>query len=114
LWEVAIAWWDSIRAAIWTTGDETEEDEEPSHRISFEFAGLNDAALLALATNYRLAKTEVALLHLFRGQCAATILGALVDLPTFIEWAKKNADSLAAGSNTDDGQMVDTEDIDRP
>ena len=54
-----------------------------------EFADVNDAALLALATNYRVGKAEVVLLGLFDDRATVEILKALIDWPTISAWLKK-------------------------
>lgn len=110
LWEIALAWWDSIQGAV---EGESAADKNAAQSVTFDFAGLNDAALAALVTNYRLGKAEVVLLGLFTGECTPLVLGALIDWPTFTDWAKKNAEQIAAGSNIDDGRAADTEDTDQ-
>lgn len=107
LWEVAQRWWDSFVGAA-------AEDQQPTEtgglRVEFDFAGLNDAALTALATNYRLGKAEVALLGLFDQEIVREILLAVIDWPTIENWLKKKeANSrTAAGSATDAGPPADT------
>jgi len=87
LWEVAAAWWDAIMGA-----EQTEEGT-----LEFDFAGRNDAAVVVLATNYRLQKAEIALLGLFDQNSAAELLWAAVDWPTMKEWtAKKKAEQTEA------------------
>jgi hypothetical protein len=83
LWAVATRWWEELSAAL--SGSASSDDSG----IRFDFAGLLDAALLALATNYRVTRIEVGLLGLFNEQCATEILKALVDWPTIQQWLKK-------------------------
>lgn len=118
LWDIALAWWDTLWEEMGKSdpGVETEADspEAPEDsRIKFHFSGLNDAALMALATNYRVSKAEVALLGLFTGGCTPHILGALVDWPTYQAHAKKNRTRLLAGFPTGDGRKGDTKDTDQ-
>jgi len=91
LWDIAMRWWDAVVAA------ETIEESETSAKIELDFEEINDGALLALATNYRVGKAEVALLGLFDDQCVREILAALIDMPTIQAWLKKKA--AAAGSS---------------
>ena len=105
LWEIAQNWWAAYTAAIRpATIDPAEDDEETEtpapvqSAVTFDFAGLNDAALTALAYNYRLGKAEVALLGLFDDQCAAEILKAVTDWPTFLEFIKKKLATGPPGS----------------
>lgn len=87
LWEIAERFWDE-----WYEADTTEQE------TILDFANLNDAALLALATNYRVTITEVVLLGLFDSRCTVEILKAIIDWPVIEAWVKKKAD--AAGLNT--------------
>lgn len=98
LWDLALRWLDA------TCSGERQDDG----KVHFDFAGLNDAALVALGTNYRLGKAEVALLGLFNGSCAIDIMGALIDTPTLEDFASKKKQSTDDGSNTADGQPVET------
>lgn len=100
LWEIAQRWWDAVHGAI--NAANSQEDEQ---RVRFLFEELNDAALLALSTNYRVGRAEVGLLGLFDDQVPRTILNALVDMPTIEAWLKKKG--APAGSTTDDGPAVD-------
>lgn len=104
LWDVALRWWDAMVAA--EEGSEQEDaegTEEEGKGLEFEFAQLNDAALLALSTNYRLGKAEVALLGLFSTGVPQAILQATVDWPTLTGWLKKKHPPGDAGLNTDAG-----------
>ncbi len=62
LWELACQWWDGITGAV---GDQGDSDVA----ASFNFDGINDAALRALAANYRIGKAEVAALGVFDSRC---------------------------------------------
>lgn len=97
LWDIACAWWDGIRQQV------------PDHEgaIRFDFSGAHDAAVEVLATNYRIRRAEAALLGLFDDQfyAATEILNTLVDLPTYLAWAKKNMTAdRPAGSSTSAGE----------
>lgn len=81
LWELATRWWDTLHEA-------TAEASE-SQTVAFDFQGGYDAALTALATNYRVGKSEIALLGLFNQECCREILNALVDWPTMEAFLKK-------------------------
>lgn len=69
--------------------------------IKFDFAGANDAALVALATNYHVGRIEVAMLSLFNDEAVFRVLQALIDWPTWKACLKKKADG--GGSSTADG-----------
>lgn len=84
LWKIATDWFD-------TQYGEGQVDEE--NRLTFEFAEVNDAALTALAANYRIGKAEVALLGLFTQQTTFAILQAVIDQPTLDKWVKKKLES---------------------
>ena len=91
LWEIALAWWDRLMA-IGAAEDGSEPEE------TFDFDRRADAAIEVLAVNYRLARAEVALLGLFDGETARSVLDATVDMPSINAWIKKNkADSAADG-----------------
>lgn len=87
LWPIATAFWDQ-----WMGAKEDGGGPADTATVSFDFAGANDAALAALAANYRLGKAEVALLGLFNDQTVLGILLALVDGPTVQEWLKKKTE----------------------
>jgi hypothetical protein len=87
LWDTACAFWDAFTAEQIAPAADAEEDG----RRRFEFAESNDAALLALAVNYRLGKAEVDLLGLFNQQTVTAVLLALVDWPTLRAFAAKKA-----------------------
>ena len=88
LWQHACDWWDTLRGArVEGEGDETQ--------AGLSFAGLHDAALAALAANYRLGKPEASLLRLFTKPHAVEVLKALVDWPTVAEFLKKKAEASA-------------------
>jgi hypothetical protein len=92
LWEIAAAWWDARLGA-----------SDTSQGITFDFAGANDCALAALATNYRLGKAEIGLCGLLTETSVVAILDALVDWPTVEAWLKKKFPSASAGSATEPG-----------
>ena len=91
LWDVAMRWWDAFAAASPDEDDQPDGEAEKT-RVTFEFADVNDAALLALATNYRVGKAEVVLLALFDDRATVEILKALIDWPTISAWLKKRPD----------------------
>jgi hypothetical protein len=92
LWEIATSYWHARVHA-----------EELDEGIKFDFAGERDAALAALAANYRIGKAEVGLLGLFNDQAILQILDALIDMPTFEAWCKKKLAAASVGSSTGAG-----------
>lgn len=80
LWETAMRFWDA-----WFIAEKTKG----SDKAIMLFDNLNDAALLALATNYRVGMAEVSLLGLFDSDCVVEILKVLIDWPTLLAWDKK-------------------------
>ena len=91
LWSIATEWWDRFMAIGKSAAEEAPEPEE-----KFDFVRRADAAVEVLAINYRLARAEVALLGLFDGETARSVLDAIVDMPTIQEWIKKNRPDSAA------------------
>jgi hypothetical protein len=92
LWALAESWWDAFCAAQ-ADGAAAQE----SHAV-LAFEGIHNAALYALAANYRLGKAEVALLGLFDDANTVAIMHALIDWPTFKEWVKKNEERAGLNS----------------
>jgi len=92
LWEIAERWWDAINGADLHVQDKPQ-------RVRFDFEGINDAALLALGTNYRLGRVEVDVLGLFTDQTVHAVLGALIDWPTMEQFLKKKLKTSAAGGS---------------
>ena len=109
LWATAERWWD-VRAglAIAEPDSDTEETPEGGRRREFSFAELNDAATLALATNYRIEKIEAAVLGLLSTTSIVAVLDALIDWPAVIDWQKKTDAQRRAGSRTADGLPAET------
>lgn len=102
LWETAVRWWDARSGAAMP-----DASEQGTVRVTFDFDGLNDAAVLALGANYRVSKIEAAMLGLFDDQCVIRILDALVDWPVIEKWLKKKARLMADSSSTGDGPPAD-------
>jgi len=97
LWELAMQFEEARRAAVVETAGE-------SARVSLDFRGLHDAAILALQFNYRLGPAEADLLGLLTLDISREILEAVIDLPTRIDWFKKKQSAAAdAGLNTGAG-----------
>lgn len=106
LWELATQWWDQVVAVL----QDTDLPDAGTVKISFEFAGRNDAALLALSTNYLIGKTETGMLELFDDQCAGLILSALIDMPSINMFLKKKLDAAKpVTSPTGDGLLAATQ-----
>lgn len=101
LWDVALRWNDELVAA-WRIQQDGADGADASGtagaaELTFDFGALNDAALLALAVNYRVSKAEIALLGLFADGVPEEILMAVIDWPTLLAWQKKKrADAGAA------------------
>ena len=93
LWDLACAWWDTKVSA-----DLAETAE--GARASFDFNGAHDAALLALATNYRVDRAEVAALGLFNPPTVRDILDALIDWPVVLKWMQKKTAPLTPGPSS--------------
>jgi len=107
LWQIACDWWDAVQAA---PVEEVEDGDQGTARVRvrFSFENVCDAALVALATNYRLNKAEVAFLGLFDDACAREVLMALVDWPVAREFLKKKLAAAHAGSSTAAGPPAGT------
>lgn len=99
LWGVAERW------AVALT-----EAKENDGKLAFDFAESHDAALAALAANYRVGKAEVALLGLFNRRVVFDILQALIDWPAYVEFHRKKA--ARGGGATDGGRSAVTADTD--
>jgi hypothetical protein len=97
LWQIACDYWNAL------TGATPESEADGKSRIVFNFSNAADAALCALATNYRVDRAEVAALGLFDEQTVREILQALVDWPTVEEFAKKKARQAVDSSSSDAG-----------
>jgi hypothetical protein len=81
------------------------EDWEPGH-VPVDEDEIEDMAIRALLTNYRVSVFEVLILRLVTTANALPILRALVDYPTFLAWVKSaegNATDVPATSSSDDG-----------
>lgn len=118
LWEIATAWWDAF-AAAGPGPDDVDDvvvDDKRKVTIEFDFPGVNDAALYALATNYRVGKAEVALLGLFDDRSTVEVLEALIDWPTVQAWIKKKVSETSTpdGSSTDAGPEASIPDTGQP
>jgi len=94
LWPIATAFWDA-----WANAE--SDDDEQEVQVAFDFTGSRDAALAALAANYRIGKAEVASLGLFNQQAVASILQALIDWPAVEGWLRKKREQ--GGSSTAGG-----------
>lgn len=89
LWEIAEAFF-----AAWSQAG------VDNHTLKFDFHGLHEAAIEALAVNYVVGPTECDLLSLLDQRCAVEVLKALIDVPTLLAWTqKKTAQAPATGSS---------------
>jgi hypothetical protein len=84
LWQYAVRWEE---ARFGVSLDEPTKPIKDAQELSFQDA--HQAAVVALAANYRLGPTEVSLLGLLTAELAVTVLDALIDLPTREAWVKK-------------------------
>lgn len=102
LWETAADYWDKFWSAAGTAEPVDVAGQEEGCRISFDFEGMADAAVVVLAANYRLDRAEVALLGLLEQQTPEEILNAAIDWPTFVEEVvKKKQPSKASPAAAD-------------
>jgi len=82
LWEIATKWHDCyMRVNL----EEVDEGEA----VEFDLRGSADAAVEALAANYRLSRVEASLLGLFDSSVIYRVLAALIDAPTMQAFLKK-------------------------
>jgi hypothetical protein len=103
LWEIACAYWNEI----W------QRTPDAKGEIRFDFHGAHDAAIAALAANYRIGRPEAGLLGLLddKWYCAVKILDTLVDRHTYLSWSKKNLAKIQQtldGSSTSAGEQATT------
>lgn len=117
LWDLANRWNDTLAAAYTEEDEPSEADEDEPGEKQIEFQELVTGAITALAVNYRIGLAEAELLGLFTFELctskeARAVLNALIDLPTWAEWAQKKTQAEAAGSNSADGEKGLTAAID--
>ncbi len=86
LWDLALRWDDARSGA--TVKAEGDGDGGKTTAL-VEFDQIIDGAVTALAANYCLGRTEVAMLGLLSTATAAAVLDALADVPTRRAWCKK-------------------------
>jgi hypothetical protein len=84
VWEAAILFWDSLMSA--------DVDE---NGISLTFSQAADAAVAALAANYRVNRLEVSALGLLSDSIINAILETLVDFDSVRSYLKKKAEESA-------------------
>jgi hypothetical protein len=77
LWQIATEAWDAFG------GEATSEEWECQ------------ACAVVLAANYRVSETEISMLGLFDDLAVVSILKALTDIDTFIDWNKKKQQHAA-------------------
>ncbi|MBW3600608.1 MAG: hypothetical protein KY475_25510 [Planctomycetes bacterium] len=95
LWAVAVAYWNVMIGAA--------NEADDTGLVKFDLQGAPDAVTLALATNYRIGRFEVAMLGLLNDETIAIVLQALIDWPTVRDWIKKNATEVSATDTSDSG-----------
>ena len=103
LWDLATAWWDVKAAAADAVADDAGGERVAVPWSLNTLAGSLDAAVAALAVNYRLSKFEVAALGLFDTHSAQRILDAVVDWPTFARWLEKKTAATGGPTSRADG-----------
>ncbi len=94
LWDLACRYWDSVLGA-------PRDDDDPKC-IVFPFSELNNAAVLALQTNYYIGKAEIAALGLFVTHSARDVMLALIDYDAVDEYLKKKERELQAEAQATD------------
>ncbi len=104
-WDLATRWFDVRMGAF---------EESDGKTIEFQYNGVIESAVEALAVNYVVSVPEcVGLLGLLTEQLAVEILDTLIDMPTRYELLKKIADRLD-GSPSGDGPSATTPDTHQP
>jgi hypothetical protein len=99
LWSLAQRWWDSlIGARPAADSDAARSAGEGLTTVVFEFSDWIDAAVTALAANYRVGPIEVDLLGLLTTETPRAILNALVDWPAVEAYLKKKLTTPEAGA----------------
>lgn len=97
LWPYAEKWWEQWRSVISVKAVENAEDRGEPIEIVVPFEEQAAAALCAITTNYRVGMGECNLLGLLTEESMGAVLGALIDLPTLKDYAKKNTRQTAGG-----------------
>lgn len=95
LWSVAEAFWDRWNGATAEAAEAAAVEGDEGENVvtaSFDFDGLHEAAVLCLQANYRLGPAECDALGLLTEQHCVTVLQALIDWPTILQWLKKKAE----------------------
>lgn len=92
LWGVAMGWWNA------KTGADVEDTAEGA-RVTLDFQGIHEAAMVAIATNYRVSAVEAAMLGLLTVPAARDVLDAVVDWPTFQRWMAQREKKTAGRSD---------------
>lgn len=78
----AIELWDILKRA---------SEVDPQHDTTIDINNGFDTAALALSTNYRVSEAEATVLGLFTLQNLRSMIDAIVDLPFWDEYSKKNS-----------------------
>jgi hypothetical protein len=90
LWELANRWLQAEAEAAAAESHSAEGGAgSASVKASFDFSGAHEAAVEALAVNYRIGPTEASLLGLLSADVCREVLDALVDRPTLVAWLQK-------------------------
>lgn len=94
LWDVASQYWDAVTGAL-------AKKKAEDGKLTLDFEGETDAAVVALQANYRIGAVEASMLELLNDLTVGKILNATVDFDHATEWLKKKA--AASGETTGDG-----------
>ena len=97
-WQIAADWLEHVGVAAAAAEEEAGEGE--TARLAFDFDGLHEAAVSALAINYRIGPLEVSMLGLLTTATPAAVLDAAADVPGYLQLLKKTA---AAGGPSNNG-----------
>jgi hypothetical protein len=99
LWDLALRWDEARDAAILASVEAAscrfpDKRQDASSTVVFEFDDLVDSAVVCLAQNYRIGRTEAAMLGILTPALARAVLDVLTDYGTRLDWLqKKTADT---------------------
>jgi hypothetical protein len=101
LWQLAERYDRSCREAIAAARAGAGDGQV---KATFDFQGIHESAVDALAYNYRIGPAEADLLGILTWDISREILEAVIDWPTLVDWFKKKLSATSpAGASTDAG-----------